>query len=166
MKYHVQVNGRPKLVEVVERLGELVVSVDGQPLDVHYEEVDSLGQVLLLEGNRTFGVSIEGSSERASVVIAGHLYAVEIEDEREHAAHAADRAAAKGGGLVKSIMPGVVVKLMVKKGEQVTKGQPLLILEAMKMQNEILAPSEGTVAQVYVEERQAVGSGAKLVSLT
>jgi biotin carboxyl carrier protein len=58
-----------------------------------------------------------------------------------------------------------VVKLLVQAGDTVAKDQPLLILEAMKMQNEIVAPAPGKVAALHVREGQAVASGAKLVSL-
>ena len=165
MRYFVTVNGRQHEVDVVERLGELSVHVDGEPLDLDYEEVDRLGQVAVLTGGRSYGISIEGDEYAASVVIAGHLYAVEIEDERERAAHAAARASAAGGGVVKSVMPGIVVTLLVQPGERVEKGQALLVLEAMKMQNEISAPADGTVAAVHVAEKQAVGSGEKLITL-
>lgn len=165
MKYFVDVNGRPHEVSVVERLGELEVTVDGKRLDISYEEVDNLGQVAVQCDGKSYGISIEGTASSVTAVIAGHLYAIELEDERERAAHAAARAASKGGGLVKSVMPGVVVQLLVKPGDTVTKGQPLLVLEAMKMQNEIAAPSDGIVKAVHVNEKQAVGSGAKLVTL-
>ena len=165
MKYFIQVNGRQHEVDVVERLGELKVAVDGKPLDLSYEEVDTLGQVALLSEGKSYGVSIEGDMSKASVVIAGHLYAVEIEDERERAAHAAERAAIKGGGLVKAIMPGIVVKLMVAEGDIVEAGQSLLILEAMKMQNEIAAPAAGKIKTIHVREREAVAGGAKLVMI-
>ena len=165
MKYFIQVNGRQHEVDVVERLGELKVAVDGKPLDLSYEEVDTLGQVALLSEGKSYGVSIEGDMSKASVVIAGHLYAVEIEDERERAAHAAERAATKGGGLVKAIMPGIVVKLMVAEGDLVEAGQALLILEAMKMQNEIAAPAAGKIKTIHVREREAVAGGAKLVMI-
>ena len=165
MKYFVTVNGKPHEVEVVERLGQLKVSVDGRELSLDYQEVDNLGQVALLDGNRSFGVSIEGDEHQVTASIAGHLYSVEIEDERERAAHAAERESQKGGGTVKSIMPGVVVKLLVKEGDVVEKGQPLLILEAMKMQNEIAAPSAGLVKALHVREKEAVASGAKLITL-
>jgi len=165
VKYFVTVNGRAHEVALVERLGELLVEVDGEPLAISYEEVDNLGQVALLSGHKSFGVSIEGDGHALSAVIAGHLYAVEIEDERERAAHAAERASAKGGGVLKSVMPGIVVKLLVREGERVAQGQPLLLLEAMKMQNEISAPSAGIVQTLHVREREAVTSGAKLVTL-
>ncbi len=165
MKYFVTVNGRTHEVQVRERLGELTVEVNGKPLDIAYEEVDNLGQVAVRCEGKSFGLSIEGDDHRLGAVIAGHLYAVEIEDERERAAHAAERTASKGGGMIKSIMPGVVVKLLAQVGQAVEKGQPLLILEAMKMQNEIVAPSDGTVQAIHVKERDAVGSGAKLLTL-
>ncbi len=165
MKYFITVNGAAHEVDVVERLGELRVKVDGKNLDLSYEEVDNLGQVALISAGRSWGVSIEGDGHSVSASIAGHLYLVEIEDERERAAHAAEHAASKGGGTVKSTMPGVVVKLLVKEGDAVEKGQPLLILEAMKMQNEITAPAPGMVKAIHVREREAVASGAKLVTL-
>lgn len=165
MKYWITVNGRPHEVDVTERLGELVVAVDGETLDITYEEVDQLGQVALFVGGRSHAMSIEGDEAEVSATIDGHLYTVELEDERERAAHAAERAAAAGGGVVKSIMPGIVVQLLVAEGDSVTEGQPLLILEAMKMQNEIAASADGLVAQLHVAEGEPVESGAKLVTI-
>lgn len=169
MKYFVSVNGQEHVVELSEVLGQLRVRYDGAPLEVRYEEVDRLGQVALYlagaEGERAYAVSIEGGAAQAQVTVAGHLYQVALEDERERAAHDAERTRSKGGGDLKSVMPGVVVKLLVGVGQAVEKDQPLLILEAMKMQNEIRAPVAGTVGALHVREGQAVASGAKLVSL-
>lgn len=166
MKYYVSVNGRPHEVEVVERLGELQVKVDGQAFDATYEEVDDLGQVVLLHDGKSYGLSIEGDQNQVAITLAGHFYDVKLEDERERAAHAAERASGKGGGVVTSVMPGVVVELLVKKGQAVEKGAPLLILSAMKMQNEINAPVAGVVKDVHVAAAQAVSAGAKLVTIT
>jgi len=166
VKYYVTVNGQEHLVELVEHLGALEVSYDGQPLDVRYREVDRLGQVALFVGERAYAVSIEGGTHRAGVTVAGHFYDVALEDERERAAHDAERKRSKGGGVLKSVMPGVVVRLLVKAGDEVEKDQPLLILEAMKMQNEILAPQGGRVTALHVREGEAVASGAKLATLT
>jgi biotin carboxyl carrier protein len=166
VKYFVKVNGHDHEVVLTERLGELQVEVDGEVMDLVYEEVDSLGQVLAIMGDESsFGVSIEGDSHRAGITIAGHFYDIEIEDERERAALAAARAAGAGGGLVKSVMPGVVVSLLVAEGDVVEEGQPLLVLEAMKMQNEIAAPAAGSVRLIHVQEGEAVSAGAKLVDL-
>lgn len=166
MKYFVKVNGRDHQVELVERLGELVVTVDGKSMDLSYQEVDDLGQVVLLREGKSYALSIEGDEQQVQVTLAGHFHAITLEDERERAAHAADRAHSKGGGVLTAIMPGVVVELLVKPGDRVAKGAPLLILSAMKMQNEIGAPGDGVVKDVFVAAGQAVAGGAKLLSIT
>lgn len=165
MKYFARVDGRDVEVELVERLGELIVSVDGELTDIEYDEVDHLGQVIALTGGLSFGASIEDDGSRVYVTIAGQVYGVEIEDERERAAHAAERARGAGGGLVQAVMPGVVARILVAVGDEVEGGQPLLVLEAMKMQNEIPAPAPGIVQAVHVVEGKAVAAGAKLVTL-
>ena len=165
MKYYVTVNGEAHEVELKERSGELEVTYDGEPVDVRYDEVDRLGQVGLFLDQKSYAVSIEGDSTRAVVTVAGRLLEVELEDERERAAHQAERSRGGGGGVVKSVMPGVVVELLVSEGESVEKDQPLLILEAMKMQNEIGAPTAGVVQKLFVQEGEAVTSGAKLVGI-
>ncbi len=165
MKYTVQSGQRTLEVELVERLGKLLVTVDGEPLDLHYEEADQLGQVLLLHEGRSHAISIEGDGQRVDVTLAGHHYALTLEDEREHAAHLAETEALHGGGIVEAIMPGVVVEVLVAEGQEVTQGQPLLVLEAMKMQNEIPAPADARVERLHVEPGQAVKAGEKLVTL-
>jgi biotin carboxyl carrier protein len=70
-----------------------------------------------------------------------------------------------GGGVVKAMMPGRVVRVLVAKGDAVRKGAGLLILEAMKMENEITAPADGTVDQLFVEPGQTVEAGAELVHI-
>ena len=165
MKYFVTMGGRTREVDLEERLGELRITVDGVAMDLSYEEVDRFGQVVLLCEGNSFAVSIEGDENRVGVTLAGYHYAMEIEDERERAAHVAERDAGKSGGIVVATMPGVVVEILVAPGEEVEAGAPLLILEAMKMQNEIAAPSGGVVKSVHVTPGQAVGSGERLVTL-
>jgi biotin carboxyl carrier protein len=72
---------------------------------------------------------------------------------------------AEGGGVVKSPMPGRVVKVLVQKGDQVTVGQPLLVVEAMKMENEVRAKAAGTVLDVHVAAGATVEGNAKLLTL-
>lgn len=165
MKYFVNVNGVEHEVEVVERLGELEVRLFGKPVQFRYHEVNRHGQVSLTVDRKAYGISIEGSTSKIAVTLAGQRYGIAIEDERERAAGLAARARSGGAGPVKAVMPGVVVDLLVKPGQEVVAGQPLLILEAMKMQNEIGAPADGRVADVHVAKGQAVGAGERLVTL-
>ena len=82
------------------------------------------------------------------------------------AAPAASPAAALAAGeVVKAPMPGVVLKVQVQQGQAVKAGQVLIILEAMKMENEIVAPKDGTVAQIVAAKGATVESGAPLVVL-
>ncbi len=69
------------------------------------------------------------------------------------------------GGVVKALMPGRIVRFFVKKGDVVKKGAPLLILEAMKMENEIQCPVDGTVDAIFVEAGATVEGGADLVHI-
>jgi len=67
------------------------------------------------------------------------------------------------GGVVKALMPGRIVRVLVAKGDAVRKGTPLLILEAMKMENEIQAPADGVIDELFVTAGQTVEAGADLV---
>jgi biotin carboxyl carrier protein len=166
VKYFVTINGRAHEVELVERLGMLFATVDGKAFDASYQEVDDQGQVVLLHAGRSYALSIEGEENDVAITLAGHFYDVRLEDERERAAHAAESAGAPAGGLVTSSMPGIVVEVLVEKGQVIEKGAPLLILSAMKMQNEISAPTAGVVKELHVAAGQPVAAGAKLVTIT
>ena len=74
-------------------------------------------------------------------------------------------AAEPADGAVVSPMPGTVVKLVAAQGEKVAKGQPVLVLEAMKMENEITAPKDGVLSSVYVSEGQTVAGGEALFEI-
>lgn len=69
------------------------------------------------------------------------------------------------GKAVNAPMPGTVLKMLVKQGDKVTNGQVLLVLEAMKMENEIFAPCDGTVTSVAVSEGASVNSGDAMVTI-
>ncbi|MCX7746497.1 MAG: biotin/lipoyl-binding protein [Clostridia bacterium] len=82
------------------------------------------------------------------------------------AAPKADASVPAGAGTVTAPMPGTILKVNVNTGDTVKKGQVLLILEAMKMENEITAPQDGKVASVNVEKGSAVSVGDVLVSIS
>ncbi len=165
MRYYVSVNGEQHEVELTEESGHLAVSYDGQAVETRFEEVDRLGQVGLHIADQSYAISIEGDATQAMVTVAGHLYQVFLEDERERAARQAERERGGGGGELRSVMPGVVVELLVSEGETVAKDQPLLILEAMKMQNEIRSDRAGTVQDLHVAAGDTVDKGAKLITV-
>lgn len=81
------------------------------------------------------------------------------------AAAPAAAAPVEGAETINAPMPGNIVNVLVKAGDKVTKGQVLLILEAMKMENEIMSPRDGVIAGVHVNKGDSVDSGKLLVSI-
>jgi len=118
----------------------------------------------VLLGRQSFSVSVDGDGKSMTLVIAGRAYTVDVEDERERATRGIS-AEGPPGGVVESVMPGVVRSVAVRAGDVVEVGGPLLVLEAMKMENEIRSEVAGTVSVVHVQAGQTVEQGVPLVTL-
>jgi len=129
---------------------------------------------LLAAGNAVYSILVEGRSyevdivpgeEGMTVLVRGEPYYVKIQDERTgrlRAATAKGRVQA-GRRTVASPMPGKVVKHLVKVGDAVEAGQGVIVVEAMKMENELRAPGPGTVREIRAPEGAVVAGGAPLV---
>jgi len=105
----------------------------------------------------------EGSEHHVSFGAA--TYRIEITDPLAARRKRIDDQTA-GGGMIRALMPGRIVRVLVQKGDAVRKGAGLLILEAMKMENEIQAPADGIIDEIFVEPGQTVEGGADLAHLT
>lgn len=186
MKYYVKIRAAEYEVALEERDGEVFAKLrklaDGSETGsaetnntiecierrVSYAEVDGLGQYSILDGYKSWAVSIEGvksSNGEFNVGLAGEVFPVRIENERERAAHVAERRSSSGPKTIGAAMPGIVVTVFVKEGDVVVEGSPLLILEAMKMQNEVRSESAGKVSKVFVEASKTVAAGQALVTI-
>lgn len=88
-----------------------------------------------------------------------------VPSKPEAPAEAGTKAAASGPGVMKAPIPGAISEVKVRPGEAVKRGQVLLLLEAMKMQNEIMAPSDGVVEEIYVSQGQTVNTGDPLLKI-
>lgn len=167
MKYYVEWAGATRQVEVRLVRGRTKVFVDGAPheADVAVAGDDGLLSLLLDGASYTYAARFEDGL--AVLSFHDREVRVKVEDERTRAAHAATGGprAAAGRADVKSVMPGVVKELRVKVGQAVEAGASLLILEAMKMENEIKAPLAGVIEALHVRPGQAVEKGALLVTV-
>ncbi len=164
MKYVVTLAGRT--VEVVVDGGQ--VSVDGERLEAHLARVPDTPLYHLLLGGQAVTVAVEhGGRGRWHLAVDGERLAVDAVDERTHTIR--QLSAAKGAplaeGVVAAPMPGLVVRVLVSPGDRVVAGQGLVVLEAMKMENELQAPGAATVRAVRVTAGEAVEKGAALVEL-
>jgi pyruvate carboxylase subunit B len=167
VKYFVEWAGRTREVEIRLVEGRTEVRVDGVPhqADVAVAGDDGLLSLLLDGGSWTIATRFEDG--HAVLGFHDREVRVRIEDERTRAARLATGGARQASGRVevKSVMPGVVKELRVSAGQDVEAGEALVILEAMKMENEIRAPHAGRVEAVHVQARAAVEKGARLVTI-
>jgi biotin carboxyl carrier protein len=166
MRYYVTLEAGSPPVEIdVTELpsGALEVKAAGKVLDV---DVRSVGPSLsLLVAGRVVDLTTEGSPPDLGVVASGHRSYVRVESERMRAAAVAKKFDGASERVLRSPMPGRVVKVLVSVGDEVTAGQPLLVVEAMKMENELKAKATGKVAEIHVTTGQTVEGNAKLVTL-
>jgi biotin carboxyl carrier protein len=116
----------------------------------------------ILWNNRSFNVEVERIGEEYFVSTRGEVFSFRVHDERS-AALVDD--GDSGESLVTAPMPGLVVKLLVSPGDVVNSRDKLLILEAMKMQNDLTAPGAGTITEVFVSEGDSVMTGDELVRI-
>ena len=142
--------------------GQLEVLFAGKPVDVDVVQVR--GALSLRVDGRVVDLTTEGTPPDIGVVASGHRSYVRVESARQRAAAAV---ASLGAGLkedlVRSPMPGRIVRVLVAPGDEVEAGQPLVVVEAMKMENELRAKHAGKVAEVLVATGAAVESNAKLI---
>ncbi len=149
-RYSVRLNGIERMVETRAAGGSTILSLDGRALEAFVAP--------------QAGEPGTSSNPGYDVVIAGRHYEVGLTDPLRRDLAAAG-APAEGRIDVRSVMPGKIVAVLVKQGERVQAGQGLVVVEAMKMENEIAAPREGMVARMKVTKGEAVEAGALLVSL-
>ena len=138
--FKVYVGGKPRVVTVVSDKGpRLTLIIDDKPFDVILEADDH-------------------------IVVGNESYNVEIFDEQVGRLMKASAGKSEKRELaVKTAMPGLIIEVAVKEGDKVTRGQGLLIIEAMKMQNEIQTPRDGVVKTIQVKKGQTVNTGDTLI---
>ena len=167
MKYYARLNGCEYECVVEEQDGRLVVVVDGQSFRTDLRHIArSKAYTLLLDG-RSYEFTLEEGDDGIECSGGAGSFHVDVQDARTHAARAktADARGPAGPRPIKSAMPGIVREILVESGATVQPGQALLILEAMKMQNEIRTDRAGTVSSIHVAAGDTVDKGAKLIEM-
>ncbi len=165
MKYHVHIGPHVVAVELEE--GRVVLN--GTPVEAHLTAVPGTPLFHLRLGDASWTVAAEELDPvgRWALDVLGERVEVSVEDERTQQiqAQAGARPAARGGATLQAPMPGLVVRITVSVGERVEAGAGLVVVEAMKMENELRAPRSGVVTAVHVAAGAAVEKGAPLVTL-
>ena len=165
MKYIVMVND----AEIVVVLDGEIAHVEGSEARARLTEVEGRPERMLTLGNEVHRVLVRPGEGRGryTLWVDGFRFEVEALDERSRAIRelAASTAKPSGPAPLVAPMPGMIVRVQVTEGEVVQPGQGLVVMEAMKMENELRATAAGAVRRVHVAAGTAVEKGALLLEM-
>jgi len=164
MKYITTIGDQQFTVEIIDSQH---VIFDGIPFEVDFESVSGQPVFSLLVDGKSHEAYIYDDEDGWEVLLKGTLYPVSVVDEREHRLRAAFGSGPSQTGAyhLKAPMPGLVVSVLVNEGDQIKEGDVLLILESMKMQNELKSPRNGVVSRVITQAGDHVENKQILLSV-
>ena len=166
MKLWVTLEGRDEEVEFHTEGDRLWLDVAGRRLEADFHPLPDGEVYSLLVDGRSFEVHVVHTPEGIEVTQHGVTLPVEVRHPLEKRLQSAQRAeGTMRGETITAPMPGMVVAIRVARGERVEPGQSVAVVEAMKMQNELIAHRGGIVSEVLVAERATVGAGQVLMRL-
>jgi len=167
MKFLATIGEATHEVEIRGSGSSLEIFVDGRAVEAELSRIGTSSLFSLVIGGQSHELLIEPNDEGYAVTTERRSYTVKVEDERARLLRllVKDRSAAVGQVRIRAPMPGLIVRVQVSEGDRVEAGKGLLVVEAMKMENEIRSPVSGRVKKVAVRERQAVDKDEELLIL-
>jgi biotin carboxyl carrier protein len=170
LRYEVEIDGRLRQVSVQRPNGRFMVTVDGRERSVDAARVDAHTWSLLIEqeggpsvSSHEVSIMQEPVSDRFAVHVGSVPLTVSFNGGRHWGRKDTGGQPGAGPQRIVASMSGKVVRVLVKRGDAVSARQPLVVIEAMKMENELGAGRAGTVAEIMVRDGQSVDAGALLV---
>jgi biotin carboxyl carrier protein len=164
MKYVASTGDREILIEIID---DHHITVDGVSYEIDFKSVSEQTVYSLLANNESHEALVYESEEGWQVLLHGSQYVLLVEDERERRLRAS-----LGGGPPQNVdyhlrapMPGLIVAVPVSEGQSIEIGDVLVILESMKMQNELKSPRPGTISRVQVQPGDSVEQRDTLLSV-
>jgi biotin carboxyl carrier protein len=162
VKIEVRIDNGTRIVELTRDADGWRISLDGEPVDVDAVEIAPNILSILLNG-KPHEVRITPTPTGALTLQTAHReFTAEVLDPRAWRGRRHGAVEAEGRQQILAPMPGKIVQVLVQAGEKVEVGQGLIVVEAMKMQNEIRSPKSGTVERLLVKEGQPVNAGEVL----
>ena len=164
MKYQTIVNGQTFDIEINED-GCILVNGKMRAVDFRALRQGELYSILL--DHRSYEAVVDERGDLYYLLLAGDMYEVQVTDERSRRLASAFMAFGDTGGEVsiRAPMPGLIVRVPVSEGEPVSKGQTVIILESMKMENELKSPRDGTVHHIHTKAGENVEQNKVLVTI-
>ena len=164
MIYEVSIAGKTHKVELVRSGPAWFCKLDGRnlPLDVTATQNGVLS--ILIEG-KSYEVKQENNASQSTIVVAGERFTTVVRDLRSFRSRRGSAGVAAGIKKITAPMPGKVVRILAPAGTAVESGQGVVVIEAMKMQNEMKSPKPGRVKKINVAEGAAVEAGQVLAEI-
>lgn len=165
MKYFATIGDQQFEVEIK---ADQQIRVENQQLTADFQSVaDQPVYSLILDGD-SFEASIYATETGFQVLVQGQLFEVQVEDERQQRLRqSSSTPQIRSGDIhIKAPMPGIVINILVEEGQNVAQGDNVIILESMKMQNEIKAPRDGTVNRLRVNAGESVDQNQIMLILS
>lgn len=158
MKLQVEIDGESRQVEFSRDGRNVTATVDGREYVLDASEPEP-GVFLLKHDGHVFEAYVSFSN----VTIGGHTFETKVIDPKRLRGSSSASDSEHGRAEIRSAMPGKVVRILKSAGDSVAKGDGVIVVEAMKMQNELKSPKDGTVGEFKVAEGATVGAGDVLV---
>lgn len=164
MKYITRVNEQEFVIEIDQ---DDVITVNGERHGIDFHELSEGGTLSLLIDHRSLEAIVEERDDAWEVLLHGELYTVQVQDERAYrlAQARGQLSDASEAVVIRSPMPGLILNVLVKEGEHISQGQTVVILESMKMENELRAGRDGVVTRVHVNTGDSVEKNQELVAV-
>lgn len=163
MKLQAEVNGELHEVELSRDEGVLLARVDGRAYVLDQSEPEP-GVFLLKSDGQIYEASVSGGDTLSdSVQVRNTAFEIKVIDPKRLRSSAAGGEDASGKAEIKTAMPGKVVRILKAVDDTVEKGDGVIVVEAMKMQNEMKSPKDGVVSEIRASEGDTVGAGDVLV---
>ncbi len=165
MQFESEINGEVFEVELNDQLNEAMVNNTDVPIEIIAQKS---GRLLFRTGTKLYKIdNIEVNERNVAFSINGEYFETTVKDEQEllleklgfHAG------AAVSAGSLNAPMPGKILELLITDGDNVDEGQPVLILEAMKMENELKSPSNGVVSKLHIQQGDNVEKNQLLIDI-
>ncbi len=164
MKYITTINDETYEIEINQE-NEVLINGETRQVDFHHDP--SHGVFSLIIDNQSYEVVVEEKDDQYNILISGTLYEVNVTDERaQRLARATGGFASDSGEIsIRSPMPGLIVAVPIQENDEVTKGQTIIILESMKMENELKAPRDGVINRINVNVGDSVEQNKLLITI-
>ena len=164
MIYDVTIDEKTYRVELTRTADSWQCRLDGLPVELDCSPAQPGAFSLLIEG-RSYEVRQETSGGETSIMVGPRRVGVTVRDPRSLRSRRRVDAGGHGVRKITAPMPGKVVRILASTGAEIEAGQSVLVIEAMKMQNELKSPKKGTIRKLAVTEGAAVDAGQTLAEI-